>query len=457
MSERGSVSVEERLSAFVVETPPEAIPDAARSAATVQVFDTVGVTVAAAAEPAGRIVTDLVESLGGAPQASVLGTHVRTSMVQAAWANGTFAHLLDFDDVGFSHPTATILPAALAVAEDRDASGAELLGAMVLGYEVFERLAASGRPDDPRLRRRGYHPTPIYGALAATAAAGRLLGLTVDQLVIAFGLAATDASGLTQQFGTWGKGIHAGNAARTGVFFAQLAGRGYWGDERGISGPRGLFAALHGEGRYDFSGIDDALGDRWSILDPGLALKAYPACGSTRRAADAVLQIASEPGYDPAAVERIVVDVHPHVFNQLQFRAPTKGFRGKFSLDYTVAAAALDRRLTIESYSDESALRPTLRAMIARVELREHPEWEIGRWREQPVEVRFTDGRVVHASVSTPKGTRANPMTRDEIVAKFRDSAGRAMAPGQVDQAIEPVWDLDTAPSVRAVIARLVR
>jgi 2-methylcitrate dehydratase PrpD len=441
---------------LVVETPAESIPEAARRAAAVQVFDTIGVTVAAAAEPAGRIVTELVESIGGTRQAAILGTHVRTSMVQAAWANGTFAHLLDFDDVGFSHPTATILPAALAVAEHRDVSGAELLGAMVLGYEVFERLAAAGRPDDPRLRRRGYHPTPIYGAIAATAAAGRLLGLTVEQLVIAFGLAATDASGLTQQFGTWGKGVHAGNAARTGVFFADLAGRGYWGDERGLSGPRGLFAALHGEGRYDLSGIDDALGERWSILEPGLALKAYPACGSTRRAADAVLQIAGEPGFDPATVERIVVDVHPHVFNQLQFRAPTKGFRGKFSLDYTIASAALDRELTIDSYSDERAQRPALRAMIAKVELREHPEWEIGRWREQPVEVRFGDGRVVHASVSTPRGTRANPMTRDEIVAKFRDSAGRALATDRVEAAIGPVWDLDRASSVRDVIARLI-
>jgi 2-methylcitrate dehydratase PrpD len=203
---------------------------------------------------------------------------------------------------------------------------------MVVGYEVFERIAASGRVDDPRLRERGYHPTPIYGAVAATAAAGRLMGLDAGQMSVAFGLAATDASGLTQQFGTWGKGVHAGNAARTGVFCAQLAKAGYRADPLGLSGPRGLFSALHGEGRYDLSGVGDELGQRWSIIDPGLALKVYPACGSSRRGLDALLRMSADPRYAPERVDRIVLDVHPHVFNQLQFRAPQEGFRGKFSL-----------------------------------------------------------------------------------------------------------------------------
>jgi 2-methylcitrate dehydratase PrpD len=449
-------SIEAQLSELAVETPASAIPEPARRAAVVQVFDTVGVTLAAVAHPAGRLADGLVRDLGGAPQARVLGTGTRTSTVQAAWANGTLAHLLDFDDVGFSHPTATILPGALAVAEHLDVDGRTLLEAMVIGYEVFERLAASGRDDDPRLRERGYHPTPIYGAIAATAAAGRLLGLDPGQMTVAFGLAATDASGLTQQFGTWGKGIHAGNAARTGVFYALLAKAGYWADPVGLSGPRGLFSAVHGEGRYDFAGVSDELGERWSILEPGLALKVYPACGSSRRGLDALLQLVRDPAYAPERVERIVLDVHPHVFNQLQYRAPMEGFRGKFSLDYVIAAAALDRDVTIETFSDERALRPEFREMLSRVELREHPEWGIDHWRDQPVEIVLRDGTVLRAAVDSPRGTRRNPLSRDEIVAKFIGCAERSLGLRRAGDAVDVVWNLDGASSVRGVIDALV-
>lgn len=448
--------IEALLSELAIDTPASAIPESARAAAAVQVFDTLGVSLAAAAHPAGRIAVGVLDQLGGSPQARVLGTGTRTSVVQAAWANGTLAHLLDFDDVGFSHPTATILPGALAVAEHLDVRGRTLLDAMVVGYEVFERLAASGREDDPRLRERGYHPTPIYGAIAATAAAARLLGLDAGQLAMAFGLAATDASGLTQQFGTWGKGLHAGNAARTGVFCALLAKGGYWGDPLGLSGPRGLFSALHGEGRYDLSGVGDGLGDRWAINDPGLALKVYPACGSSRRGLDALLKLTADPAYDVDQVERIVLDVHPHVFNQLQYRAPVEGFRGKFSLDYVIAAAALDGDVTIESFLDERAGRPAFRAMLAKVELREHPEWDISHWRDQPVEVQLRDGTVLRAAVDSPRGTRKNPLSRDEIVAKFIGCAERALGGPRAADAVDTVWDLDHAPSIQAVVDALV-
>jgi 2-methylcitrate dehydratase PrpD len=445
-------SPEELLGRLVADTPSSAIPAAARSAAALQVFDAVGVTLAAAAEPAGQAIGTVIGRLGGTAEARVIGTAIRTSSVQAAWANGALGHLLDFDDAGFSHPTVCIYPAALALAEAADLDGRTFLDALVLGYEVFERLAASGRADDPRLRRRGYHPTSIYGAVAAAAAAGRILGLDPDQLVIAFGLAASDASGLTQQFGTWGKGLNAGNAARSGVLAALLAQAGYWGDEQGLSGEHGLFSAIHGPGRYDFAGIAPELGTRWSIVDPGLTIKLYPACGSVRRAVDAVLALADEPGYDPLAVEHVTVDVHPQVFNQLQFRAPLDGFRGKFSLDYCVASAALDGRLDLDSFSDAQARRPELRAMIERVELREHPEWEIGRYREVPIEVRFRDGTVEERSVRHVRGTRRNPLSQADVVDKFVACAARLMPPDAAESAATAVLAIADAPSIRRIV-----
>ena len=448
------MTVEQRLAEVVVDTAGGDISDAVRRAAVYQVVDCVGVTVAAAAEPAGRSVASVLSRLGGEPQARVIGLGVRTNVVQAAWANGSLAHLLDFDDVGFSHPTACILPAALAVAEERDVGGGELVAAMVVGYEVFERLAASGRADDARVRFAGYHPTSVYGAVAATAAAGRLLGLDVDRMVVALGIAAADASGLTQQFGTWAKGLNAGNAARTGVLAALVSQSGYYGDERGVSGPYGLFSAVHGHGRYDLDGGLADLGGRWCIVDPGLGVKFYPACSSNRRAVDGLATIIGRlAGYDPDTVDKVVVDVHPDVFHTLQHRAPTTGFRGKFSLDYMVATMALDGAVTIDSFTDEAANRPAFRAMLDKVDLREHPEWELERRREMPVTLHLSDGSVHTESIGDPKGNKGWPLTDDEYEQKFVTCAARALGEDQAARAFKTVTTIDHADRIRDVVA----
>jgi 2-methylcitrate dehydratase PrpD len=449
----GPAPVETVLSRLVLDTPAAGVPDQAIEAAARQVLDTVGVALAAAAEPAGHSIARVVGGLGGAPQARVLGTRLRTSVVQAAWANGSLAHLLDFDDSGFSHPTACILPAALAVAEHRDVSGRDLLTAMVLGYEVFERLSRSARGNERRVRRSGYHPTPIYGSLAAVAAAARLLQLDVGQLEVAFGLAASDASGLTQQFGTWGKGLHAGNAARAGVMCTLLARDGYWGDERVISGPYGLFEALHGEGGYDFGSVAAGLGERWAILDPGLSIKAFPACGINRRPVAAVLRLAERTPYDPDMVERIDVHVHPQLFHTLRHRAPDQGFRGKFSLDYTLASAVLDRRLVIDSFSDDSARRPELRAMLDRVVFHEHPEQDVARYRESSVQITLSDGTVLVPEDDPSAGWLT---TREEITAKYLDCAERALPARQAAEFADAMWSLPDAPSIRKLVDSLV-
>ena len=144
-----------------------------------------------------------VRGSGGTPIASVVGSGVRTGVVSAAWANGALAHLLDFDDTGFSHPTACILPAALAMAELKQASGADLVTAVCVGLEVFERLSKSGRQFEPELRRRGFHPTSLYGCPAAAAAAGRIARLNARQMGAAMGLGFVAGPLIGGAFGEW--------------------------------------------------------------------------------------------------------------------------------------------------------------------------------------------------------------------------------------------------------------
>lgn len=443
---------EQVLAAFVTSVPDGDIPDDARAAAIRQALDCTGVMLASAAQEPGQILTGLATDLAGSGHARVVGHGVATSSVQAAFTNGSLAHLIDFDDRGFSHPTACLWPVALALGEELDATGRELVAALVLGYEVFERLAASGRPYEPVLRSRGYHPTSIYGAPAAAAVAGRLLGLDVEQMIVAFGVAAAGSCGLSQQFGTWAKGVNAGNAARAGITASLLAARGFWGDERGISGDYGLFSAVHGDGNFDFGGVPDGLGDRWSIVDPGLALKPYPACTSTLRAVDAMVAVASSDSYRAEDVVELRLDVHPDVFHTLRFRSPERGFRGKFSLDYTVASVALDGDLTIDSFSDEAASRPAFREMLGRVNLVEHPDWDMAQRRRMPLTVTMRDGTIHEESVTHHRGSPEWPLTDEQVDGKFRTCAGLSLEAAQVDPALAGLHTMDDAPSVRGLV-----
>lgn len=426
------------LARFAAEAGFEAIPERARGLARNHVLDCVGVTLAASVEEPGRIVADLAREAGGRPEARVLGTEIVGAPMEVAWANGALAHLLDFDDTGFSHPTACILPAALAIGERVGAGGRDLLAAMVVGYEVFERLAVAARPYESRLRGRGYHPTSIYGCPAAAAAAGSLLGLDARGMGAAIGLAATNAGGLTQHFGSWGKGVHAGNAARAGVTGALLAAKGYRCDDEVLEGRYGLFSAIHGPGNYDLGGIEDALGERWAIVEPGLSIKRYPCCGGTLRAIDAAIALREEHGFAFEQVARVVVECAPELLDILRFCAPVGGFRGKFSLDYCVAAAVLDGRVDLDSFGDGYAASPRMRAALGRVEVVQRPDWSatVASRKRTPVTIHLKDGRMLTREVEHPRGSPGHPLTRDELVAKFRHCARRALPDGQVERAL---------------------
>ena len=313
------------LSEFASKTRIADISAEAVAATKRHILDCTGVGLAATVEPAGRIVLDITREQGGAPQARVFGSNLRTSAVSAAWANGALAHLLDFDDTGFSHPTACILPAALAMAEEAGATGADLVAAVCVGLEVFERMSSSGRQHEPELRRRGFHPTSLYGCSAAAAAAGSIVRLNPAQMAVAIGLAAANAGGLTQHFGTWGKGIHAGNAARAGVTSVLLAKKDYFADPDGIEGDYGFFSAFHGTGNYNLGKVADGLGTHWSIVDPGLTIKRYPCCGGNLRALDAAQGLLEEHGIKFDDVARLEVDVHPDLLFTVRFHKPDAG------------------------------------------------------------------------------------------------------------------------------------
>lgn len=424
---------------------PEAVAATKR-----HILDCTGVALAASVEPAGRIVRDVTQEQGGTPIASVVGTSHRTGVVSAAWANGALAHLLDYDDTGFSHPTACILPAVLAMAEETGASGGAVVAATCIGLEVFERMSSSGRQYEHVLRNRGFHPTSLYGCSAAAAGAGAIVGLDPKQMGVALGLAAANAGGLTQHFGTWGKGIHAGNAARAGVTAVLLARKDYMADPAGLEGPFGFYAAFHGDGNYSLETMPEGLGTHWSIVDPGLTVKRYPCCGGNLRALDALSALVTEHDIRFDDVERLDVDAHPDLLSIVRFHKPTSGFQGKFSLDYVLAAMLLDRRVDLDSFSDAYCRSPRMRAALDRTFVNVHPEWphDAAARRNTPVTVTMKDGRVFTRKVDKVRGSPGNPMTRDELLDKYRHCARRVLDANRTERSIAVLESLETVVSV---------
>ena len=219
--------------------PPEAV-EAARRA----ILDCLGVMLAGSVEPPARIIQRIAEMEGGTPLATVVGTGRRTGATWAALANGTAAHALDYDDTNFAmmgHPSAPVLSAALAVGELALADGRSLVHAFLLGFEVETTLAEVVNPPH---YYRGWHATCTLGTLGAAAAAAHLLGLDAAQTRVALAVAASQASGLKENFGTMTKPFHAGHAARSGVLAALMAREGWTASEQALEGPQGFFAVL---------------------------------------------------------------------------------------------------------------------------------------------------------------------------------------------------------------------
>jgi 2-methylcitrate dehydratase PrpD len=445
------------LSEFASKTRFSDLTAEAVAATKRHILDCAGVGLAATAEPAGRIILDITREQGGAPLARVLGSNQRTSAVSAAWANGALSHLLDYDDTGFSHPTACILPAALAFAEQYHATGADLVNAVCVGLEVFERMSRSGRQHEHVLRARGFHPTSLYGCSAAAAAAGSIVKLNPSQMAVAIGLAAANAGGLTQHFGTWGKGIHAGNAARAGVSSTLLAQKDYFADPDGLDGDYGFFSAFHDKGNYDLSRVNEKLGTHWSIVDPGLTVKAYPCCGGNLRALDAAQGLLRENNLKFDDVVKLEVDVHPDLLNTVRFHKPTQGFRGKFSLDYVLAAMLLDGRVDLDSFSDAYCNAPKMRASLDKVQINKHHEWgdDAASRRRSPVTLTLKDGSKVTKQVDKVRGSPGNPMTRDELLGKYRGCAARVLKGDRLEKSIAALENLEKLAKASELIDTL--
>lgn len=446
-----------QLAHVIAETTYAQLPASAVTQAKRALLDTIGVMLAGHSEESGRIITAWVEDVGGRQEAAVLGTALYTSPGLAALANGTLGHALDFDDVTAhlrGHPSVPIAPVVLALGEAMGASGAEVITAFVVGVEVEAKL---GKAMTSAHARHGWHPTAILGTLGAAAAAANVLGLTPLQVRMALGIAASQASGLRQNFGTMTKPLHAGEAARSGVEAAQLAQRGFTADPQILEERFGFFNTFAGPGEFVPETVLQDFGAPYEIVSPGIGVKPYPACRQTHRAIDAMLELVQTHQFQPDEVSEIICETSARMLDFLIYHRPRTGLEGKFSLEYCMAAALLYRQMGLAQFAEAQVQDARVQDLLHRVRLvhpdAEHPDWDTVL--PDIVEVVLHDGRRFQQRVDIPKGDPELPLSWDELVAKFRDCAAVVLPPEQVHEAVQHIAGLEEFPTLQPLMASL--
>ncbi|MCY3692609.1 MAG: MmgE/PrpD family protein [Chloroflexota bacterium] len=421
------MNITRRIAEFVTASDIEDFPPDAIEAAKAAIMDCLACMLAGSGESLSDILCRYVAAESASPAASVVGRGFRTSAANAALVNGAMGHALDYDDitqVTKTHPTTVLLPAALAIAEEAGASGKDLLLGYLTGFEVA--CAVGEALSEAYYDDLGWHPTGPLGAVGAAAAASKIMALDPERTAMAVSLAASQASGLRQNFGTMTKPFHAGDAARAGVVAAKLVRDGFTASDDALEGRFGFIRAFSGGEGFDSEQVAQNLGNKLYMVDSGIEIKKYPCCGSAHLALDATFDLLSQSDIDPDAVDRIDVMVDFDPPRSLIHSRPLSSLEGKFSIQYCLAAALLDQRVGLQSFTDDQVMRPEAQALIPRIDMRRipgnegQPSWTEGY---HQVDVQLKDGSILRQQAHRANSGALRGVTMDDVREKFRDCA----------------------------------
>jgi 2-methylcitrate dehydratase PrpD len=451
---------------FIVNTRYDGIPVEVTELAKKSVLDGLGLALCGSVAQSGEIVRNYLRSNGlvsiGSRTATVIGSDLRSPVRFAAFANAIGIHADDYDDTQLAvaedrvyglltHPTAPVLPAALAAAETRSMSGKELMLAYNVGVEVECKIAEAIAP---RHYEDGFHTTGTVGALGAAAAMAKIYGFDRAHVVIALGIAASEAAGLRENFGTMTKPFHAGRAAESGVVAADFAALGWTAADSILEAPRGFFKAEGGG--FDAAAIAGKLGKPWTFVSPGVSLKPFPSGSLTHPGMTAMLRLIAEHHITADQVEHVRIGTNRNSPNALIYHQPKDSLQAKFSMEFCMAVLLLYGKAGLGEFNDELVNRPQVRQMIARIEFGVDPVAEAAGYNKMTtiIEIRLKDGRTISGRADVAKGNPANPMSYEEVAAKFLDCARFAKWPIASAKAIvEMVRGIGQLPDVKALTA----
>jgi aconitate decarboxylase len=405
------------------------------------VLDGIAIAIAGTEEEAIHILAAHHKEQGGAPQATAIGNGFRLNTVAAAALNGAAMHVLDFEPMWSpaNHALSTTLAGVLALAEHRGASGREILTALVKGVEMQGWIRqASGQFEASTSR---FHPPGAVGPLGATVAAAHLMKLDPNQLANAVGIAASRAGSVLANAGTMTKSTHCGHAAALGLESALLAARGFTANAAVFEAAQGYVPALYG----DTFKIDEILGygrAPYRIVEPGYAIKMFPSQFGTHFGITAGLELHPQIP-DAGAIRRVVLTAP--VMAYVDRPRPKKGLEGKFSLQYTAAAALLDGKVGIRTFTDERLAKADMQDLLGKFEVVLDPVIP-GRFEDMHVllRVELDGGRMLDTRCNGPRGKWGTPpISEAEHLVKVRDCLTTKLEPAAAENIIGLARQID--------------
>ena len=418
------VSVAEQLAESAAALTFSGIPDAVRRVAEDLVLDVAGLCIAA--RGTDYVHAALAASDGTGP-CTAIGHRGGQNATTAALVNGTAAHGEDFDDTfegGPVHAGAVVVPAVLATAERFARSGASALIGIAAGVETICRLSLVA---PKRVHKAGFHPTAVFGAMAAAVAAGATLGLSPRQLTDALGIAGSMAGGIIEYLaeGAWTKRLHPGWAAQSGIQAALLARAGFTGPRTVFEGTHGLFHGFAHSAEGDYAKLTDGFGQRW--VTETLAFKPF-ACGTmTHPYVDCAIRLRSR-GIKAEDIADILCEVAEGTVHRLweplqQKQSPPNAYAAKFSTPFCIAAGFILGDAGLGAFTERTARDPHLRALAAKVRYVVDPANPYPAAYTGHLRVTLGNGDVVEERQDHLRGGAQAPLSRAEIEAKFRANA----------------------------------
>jgi len=418
--ERSRMTLATDLAKRILATRYAELPHEAIHWAKIGLLDTIGCMIAGSRDKSTQIVTRV--TTGSSGPCLLFGQDRRVAALDAAQINGTAAHALDLDDCSNTlggHPSAAVLPALFALADETGASGEQFIAAYVAGFETECKLSLCLNFHQ---YTKGWHPTTSIGIFGGTAAACYLAGLPVDKTAIALGMAASMAAGIKSNFGTDTKPLHVGNCSRSALFATVLAREGFTASPGAFEHKQGYLNVFNGEGNYDVTKIFPKWGAPWDIVKPGIAIKQYTCCGSTHPVVDAVLDLTTEHNLRPEMVARLETWTHPRRLEHTNRPDPKSDVDARFSVQY-VAARALADRCVIDAHFENSAYNePRIQSLLKRIhsDIYTTAQFPADNHFAAEVCITLTDGRVLGKKLDQPYGrTSDNPLPGRRMKAKF--------------------------------------
>ena len=468
------------LCKFLLETEFNDIPLEVIEKAKERLLDTLGVIAAGAVEPgaAGGIAIELTKEMGGTPTSTVIGGGFKTSSPNAAFANGTCAASLEYDDASthtVCHYSGVLVPALFAVAEETRASGKELLAAYVLGWEIGTRIGLC--MGGTYFFDRGFHPVGTWPCLGSAAASAKLLNCDLDQTRMALGIAASAAGSIRRQYGTHTKPLHSGCAARNGIVAAKLAGKGFTAhgdildpDPKAPAKSHMSFSfpvVFSGEGKYDLDKLSHELGKSYNLIVQPVTTHFYPGATGTAVFIELAINMMKKHSFTAKDVEKVEVKAtRDWITGMALYLSPQTSDQARFSGNCQIAVALLDGKVGIEQLREERIHSDDVQSMMRKVfisELEGSEEltkkiWETGDVTKSglgELTIRLRDGREFSEQGEQPKGSGELPVSLDDLIEKYKYCSSRVLSESDVERSIEAIMGLEKLPDISELMGMM--